>query len=107
MKLDLKEGSFIASLTTTGRKSGREHTVPLRLVFYGGKLYASRKNPDGDWLKNIARNPSVAIELQGLRVDGTARLVDDEELSRKISQLKYSDERSNLQRIVVEITPKM
>lgn len=105
MKSDAKEGSFIANLTTIGRRTGKEHTIPLRLVFYAGKFYASRKNPDGDWLKNIAKNSSATIEIQGQRIAGAARIVNDEELCRKISRLKYGDERSNLSRIVVEITP--
>ncbi len=105
MKPNIGEGSFIARLTTVGRKTGREHTVQLRLVFYAGKFYASRKDRDGDWLKNVMKNPAVVIELQGQKIVGTGRIVDDGELVRKVSRLKYDDERSNLGRIVVEITP--
>ena len=101
----MKERSFIANLTTIGRKTGKEHTVPLRLVLYNGKFYASRRTPDGDWLKNIEKNPSVTIEVEGKQVAGKANLVKDEMLSKKISSLKYGDERASMERIVVEITP--
>jgi deazaflavin-dependent oxidoreductase (nitroreductase family) len=101
----MKEQSFITNLTTLGRKTGKEHIVPLRIVYYNGKFYASRRKRDGDWLKNIEKNPSVTIEFEGKQVAGKANLVKDEMLSKKISSLKYGDERASMGRIVVEITP--
>lgn len=106
MEFNLKDGAFAAYLVTTGRKSGREHRIPLRIVFYAGRFYASRTNGGADWLKNVIANPNVSIELEGRKVTGTAKIVEDEELVRKVSMLKYGDERSNLSRIAVEITPK-
>lgn len=105
MELNIKEKSFIANLTTIGRKTGKEHTIPLRLVFYNGKFYTSRRNPEGDWLRNIAKNPNVTIEVEGRKVVGKASIVNDDELKRKVSSLKYSDERATMERIIVEITP--
>jgi len=105
LELNIKEKSFITNLTTIGRKTGKEHTIPLRLVFYNGKFYASRRNPEGDWLKNIAKNPCVTIEVDGKKIVGKASIVNDEELTNKISSLKYGDERSAMERIIVEITP--
>jgi deazaflavin-dependent oxidoreductase (nitroreductase family) len=105
LEFDMKAGSFIGSLTTIGRKSGKEHTVPLRLVFYNGNFYASRTNPGGDWLQNITKNPHVTIEVDGKRVVGKASIVDDEVVCRKISSLKYGDDRSEIKRIIVEIIP--
>jgi deazaflavin-dependent oxidoreductase (nitroreductase family) len=105
LEFDVKEGSFIGSLTTIGRKSGKEHTVPLRLVFYNGSFYASRTNPGGDWLQNITKNPHVTIEVDGKRIVGKASIVNDEALSRKISLLKYGDDRSKMKRIIVVIIP--
>lgn len=101
----MKDGSFIGHLVTVGRKTGREHKVPLRLVFYSGKFYASRRNANGDWLNNIKKNPSVTLEVEGRKVAGRASIVTDEEFSKKISSLKYGDERSTMKRIIVEITP--
>jgi len=105
LELNIKEKSLVGNLTTIGRKTGKEHTVPLRLVFYNGKFYASRRNLGGDWLRNIAKNSSVTIEVQGKKIVGKASIVNDEELTNKISSLKYGDERSAMERIIVEITP--
>ncbi|MCS7140763.1 MAG: nitroreductase/quinone reductase family protein [Candidatus Nitrosocaldus sp.] len=97
--------SFIAYLITKGRRSGREHRVPLRLVRYNGRLYASRRNMESDWLKNILHDQHVAVEMDGERFEGTARLVDDEHLCRTISSLKYAGDaaRAGMSRVVVEI----
>jgi len=105
LELNIKEKSCIANLTTKGRKTGKEHTVPLRLVFYNGKFYASRRNAEGDWLKNIVKNPYVTIEVEGRKIVGKASMVNDEILGKKISSLKYGDERSTMERIIVEIRP--
>ncbi|MFN4336246.1 MAG: nitroreductase/quinone reductase family protein [Candidatus Nitrosocaldus sp.] len=97
--------SFLAYLITKGRRSGKEHKVQLRLVKYNGKFYASRRNMSSDWVKNILHDNNVAIEINGRRFEGTARIVDDEHLCRVISTLKYRDDanRAGMSRVVVEI----
>ncbi len=107
MRQNIPDGcSLLGNLTTIGRVSGKRRTVKLRLVFYEGKFYASRKNTNGDWVKNIVINPSVMLDLYGEKIEGRAELVKDEKLSRKISELKYSDERREEKRVVVKLTPE-
>ncbi|MDE1845065.1 MAG: nitroreductase family deazaflavin-dependent oxidoreductase [Thaumarchaeota archaeon] len=103
--MEIQEGTFKAVLVTTGRKSGKKHAVEIRAVFYKGKFYFSRRNPDSDWLKNALCNPNVKIEYQGDTILGTASLVSDQELCKKISQMKYSDKRSEESRIVLQVNP--
>jgi deazaflavin-dependent oxidoreductase (nitroreductase family) len=95
---------FKAVLTTKGRKTGRPHGVELRAVFYDNKIYFSRRNPQSDWLKNAIANPEVKVEYNGATFSGVASLVTDENLARKISQLKYADKRSEESRIVLQVT---
>ncbi|MFQ5941805.1 MAG: nitroreductase/quinone reductase family protein [Nitrososphaerales archaeon] len=106
MKLNIQEKSFIANLTTIGRKTGKLHMVPLRLVFYNNKFYASRRNMNGDWLKNVLQNPSVIVELNGKEIKGKATLVEDKPVSKLISSIKYNDGRASLERVLIEITPE-
>jgi len=101
----IQEGAFRAVLITIGRKSGKEHAVEIRAVFHKDKFYFSRRNPDSDWLKNALYNPNVKIEYQGNTILGTASLVSDQELCKKISQMKYSDKRSEEARIVLQVNP--
>jgi len=102
--MKLKEGTFYAILITTGRKSGKEHAVELKAVFHNGKFYFSRRNPNSDWLKNTMINPLVKVKFDDETFSGTASLVSNEELARKISHMKYSDNRAEESRIVLEVT---
>ena len=103
--MEIQEGNFKAVLITTGRKSGKKHSVEIRTVFYNGKFYFSRRNADSDWLKNALHNPDVKIEYQGKSISGTAVLVNDQELCKKISQMKYSDKRAEEPRVVLQVIP--
>jgi len=77
----------------------------LLAVNYKEKIYFSRHRPDGDWFKNVLKNPKVKIEYNNFVFLGNARLVTDEELSKKISQLKYpGDERAKEKRVTIEVT---
>ena len=106
VKPNIQEKSFIANLTTIGRKTGRLHTTPLRIVFYNNKFYASRRNMSGDWLNNLTLNPSVIIEVNGNKISGKASMVENEVLRKAVSLLKYDDDRASMERIIVEITPE-
>ncbi len=96
---------FKAVLTTKGRKTGKEHSVWLRAVMYNDKVYFSRHESDGDWFQNAIVNPAVTIDFDGKQLVGKAVVVSDEELSQKISGLKYpNEERAKENRVVLEVT---
>lgn len=96
--------TFKAILTTIGRKTGNEHSVWAKAVTYNNMIYFSRRNPNSDWLKNAIANPKVKVKFDGKEFSGNARLVQEEELSKKISTLKYTDKnRQDEPRIVLEI----
>ena len=95
---------FKAILETKGRDTGNTHSVWLLAVKYEGTLYFSRRNTNSDWLKNAQKNPDVRIEFDGQSFAGRASLVSDDSLCKKISQLKYEDEkRANEPRVVLEV----
>ena len=76
----------------------------LRAVNYEGKIYFSRHKPDGDWFKNALTNSEVKIEYNDFVFSGKVKLVTDEELSAKISQLKYPGEkRAGKKRVTIEV----
>ena len=96
--------TFKAILTTMGRKTGNEHSVWAKAVTYNNMIYFSRRNPNSDWIKNAIANPKVKVKFDGKEFSGNARLVQEEELSKKISTLKYTDKnRQDEPRIVLEI----
>jgi len=104
--MDPEDGStFIAALTTVGRVTGREHTRTLKAVMHGGRIYFSRHRPDSDWFKNVVKNPAVTVRLGGRRFEGSASVVTDEGLARRISELKYPGEaRARERRVAVEVS---
>ena len=97
--------TFKALLTTMGRKTGKEHSVWAKAVTYNDMIYFSRRNPNSDWLKNAIADPIVKVEFNGEKFSGSAKLVDDDDLARKISSLKYTDKaRQEESRIVLEVS---
>ncbi len=104
-RMEIKEERFRPILITKGRKTGKEHSVMLRAVKYNDKIYFSRHKPDGDWFQNAVANPEIKIEYNGIVFVGSAKIVTDDILNEKISQLKYpGEERAKEKRIAIEIT---
>lgn len=102
-----KNGStFIATLTTTGRTSGRKHSKPLKAVMYNNKIYFSRHRPDSDWFKNTMANPEVIVHIQNQKQSGIAiAVIHDTNLLQKISDLKYPNQKkAQEKRVAVEVT---
>ena len=96
--------TFKAVLKTKGRKTGKEHTVWAKAVTYNDMIYFSRRNPNSDWLKNAIAHPQVKVKFDNKEFSGIARLVEEKELSQKISNIKYTEEsRQKEARIVLEI----
>ena len=95
--------AFKAILITKGRNTDKPHAVELRAVYHNKMIYFSRRNPNSDWLKNAIASPDVRLEYYNERFLGKASLVTDKDLAKKISQLKYSDKRSEESRVVLQV----
>jgi hypothetical protein len=103
--MEINEERFRPILITKGRKTGKEHSVMLRAVKYNNKIYFSRHKPDGDWFQNAMANPQIKIKYNGTVFVGSAKIVTEDTLNEKISQLKYpGEERAKEKRIAIEIT---
>ena len=80
---DWKKGTSVLLLTTTGRKTGREHTTPL---IYGksGDDYVIVASKGGapeppDWYVNLSEHPEVQVQVMGDRFSARARTATPEE----------------------------
>lgn len=101
----IPESTFRAILNTSGRRTSNIHSVTLKAVQYNGKIYFSRHMPNSDWFKNALANSQVSIMYKNKTYFGIAKIVQDENLCKKISQLKYPGEnRAEDKRVVLEIT---
>ena len=96
-------------LTTTGRQTGQPREIEIWFTERGGNYYLiAEHREEAHWVRNIQAQPQVQVRVGDLRLEGTARVVDDDrepELSAAVKALsdakyKWSDG------LIVEITPK-
>jgi deazaflavin-dependent oxidoreductase (nitroreductase family) len=84
-------------LTTTGRVSGRPHTIEIWFALQGRTLYLLSGGGDrSDWVRNLLAWPEVTVRLgrrDGAELAGRARLVeagsDEDRLARDLVTAKY------------------
>jgi deazaflavin-dependent oxidoreductase (nitroreductase family) len=95
MAIDLQElaGDDFCYLTTTGRVTGRPHTIEIWFAIDGTTLYMLSGGRDAaDWVKNALRTPDVSIRIRDVHLAGKARLIDDpaeDAAARRIVVAKY------------------
>ena len=85
-------GDDFCYLTTTGRVSGRPHTIEIWFVLNGRVLYMLAGGHASDWVKNLMREPSVSVRLRDTLFAGNARVVeqgDEDALARRLMLEKY------------------
>jgi deazaflavin-dependent oxidoreductase (nitroreductase family) len=71
-------GRMVLLLTTTGRKSGRPHQVPLQYEAINGDIYvAAALGQRADWFRNILADPAVLVQVKSRRFPGRARPITD------------------------------
>ncbi len=80
-------------LTTTGRVTGRPHTIEIWFGLEDQILYMLAGDGTGaDWVKNALREPEVSVRIGEQHFGGRARLVDDPQedaRARRIVVEKY------------------
>ena len=83
------EGRDLLILTTTGRKSGRPHTVPMVFTRDGERLlvYASKAGAPThpDWYLNLVADSHVVVEAGPDRYDAIATALEGEERDREFA----------------------
>jgi len=80
-------------LTTTGRVSGRPHTVEIWFAIEGRTLYVlAGGGRRADFVRNAEREPKVTVRIGERTFDGRARVVEDgdeDALARRLLLAKY------------------
>ena len=87
-------------LTTTGRVSGRPHTIEIWFALHGSIVYMlSGGMEHADWVKNARRQPEVTVKIQNQTFSGQAREVQtpaEDALARQLIGAKYRDSEEDL-----------
>ena len=75
------DGARRVRLTTTGRRSGKRHTVPLWFVARGsaGPAYLWHNRGKTDWMANLRARGEAEVDFGGGAVAVRATRVDGEE----------------------------
>ena len=82
-------------LTTTGRVTGRPHTIEIWFGLNDRTLYMLSGNGPShraDWVRNLMRRPSVSVRIRDRGFAGNGRVVEDPEedaLARRLLLAKY------------------
>jgi hypothetical protein len=76
-----------ARITTRGRRSGRAHTVTIWFLVDGTTIYLGTLDARRDWVRNAVKTPEVTLEIDGLRVRGTARVITDSAVEARVRAL--------------------
>jgi len=86
-------GATYVYLTTTGRRTGRPHTIEIWAAAHAGRLYLlAGRGERADWVRNLVENPTVRVRVGAETRAGVARVVRDPEedaLARRLLAAKY------------------
>ncbi len=78
--LGLIMGRLVLLLTTTGRKTGRQHVTPLQYEETDGLIYVvSARGQKADWFQNILADPRVRVQVKSRGFEGVAEPVTNPE----------------------------
>jgi deazaflavin-dependent oxidoreductase (nitroreductase family) len=95
--MDGRADTQFCYLTTTGRVSGRPHTVEIWFARRNATLYLLSGGGDrADWVRNLRRRPEVVVQVgrpDARELPGRARVLDpgtrEDELARDLLVEKY------------------
>lgn len=79
-------GASVALVTTTGRRSGEQRTVPLiyqredPYLYVVGSNFGQPHHPG--WTSNLLADPRCRVTVGGVEVEAEATLLDDAEAAR-------------------------
>jgi deazaflavin-dependent oxidoreductase (nitroreductase family) len=95
--MDERADAQFCYLTTTGRVSGRPHTIEIWFARRRATLYVLSGGGDrSDWVRNLRRRPEVVVRIgdrHAQQVPGRARVLDpgtpEDGLARDLLVEKY------------------
>jgi hypothetical protein len=72
-------------LAVTGRRSGREISIPVWFVAEGDELFLLPVNgTDADWYRNVLKTPAIRIAVDGVETTASAKPITD---SAKVNEV--------------------
>ena len=83
-----------AYLTTSGRRTGKEHTIEIWFAIHDGRIYMLSGGGDrADWVRNLKKNPQVRVRIGTQSAAAKARVLragtKEDALARELLDGKY------------------
>ena len=83
-------------LTTTGRVTGNPHIIEIWFALHAGVVYLmAGGRTRADWVRNLQRNPAVALRIRDQAFAGRARVIDpaadEDAFARRLLVAKYAN----------------
>jgi deazaflavin-dependent oxidoreductase (nitroreductase family) len=79
------------SLSTTGRTTGRVHTIEIWFAADGGTIYLlSGGGERSDWVRNLVADPHVRVRIRDHEWPGSARVVTEPAERKAAAELVFS-----------------
>ena len=70
-------------ITTTGRKTGKQHSTPIGYLRDGDRMIAINPRGRSNWYKNVLANPAVTLNIKGRDIQARGEhLTDEAEIDR-------------------------
>jgi deazaflavin-dependent oxidoreductase (nitroreductase family) len=77
-------------ITTTGRKTGRQISLPVWFVLRGGKLYLLPvRGSQSDWYRNLRKTPTIRLAVgQAEHISSATPVTDPAEVSNVVEAFR-------------------
>ncbi len=83
-----------AYLTTTGRRTGKDHTIEIWFALHDGRIYMLSGGGDrADWVRNLKKTPRARLRIGTQSANVRARVLragtKEDEMARQLLDGKY------------------
>lgn len=74
-------------ITTTGRKTGKKHSIPIGYVYDGDTIIVLSSANPSNWFRNVLANGEATLEIKREKIDMRGELVTDETERQRIFEI--------------------
>jgi deazaflavin-dependent oxidoreductase (nitroreductase family) len=119
LDVDAHRGDDFCYVTTTGRVTGRPHTIEIWFVAHEGCVYLMAGNPRSDWVRNLRARAAARVRLGATEVAARGVPIDDPQdprqaVVRRLMADKYDEREADgsltdwaQTALVVQVCPQM
>ena len=84
---------IIMVITTTGRKTGRKHSIPIGYLRDGNDVVALTGEKVSNWFRNVLANGEATLEIKKEKIDVRGKLIADETERQRIFKMYQQNEK--------------